>query len=600
MAHYTPRNRSRNSKKTTVTPKSVVSIARDLITANIDVKNQDTYAYNIQDRVFTIYTINNQELRIRGINRIGVFPQFSTSNRSMIDSYLIELEFLLKDLTLELGEDNSIFHVEKNVAFLNREQTHFAESTTEKNNLIIYGHNNPICINLKCVYHFIDLNETEAKLALSEDAFIIKTRSNFGAPKTTVGKPHEAPSTSQAISSFYSKPTEEKAEKTVEQIEKSKSQITINENESYGPINLQYADDGYARTNCHNFIVAENSKTQFLKHLNLYKERAIDYDWQGPVANPYRNVLVTPVSLPSNRTFLRTLREHRENGDIERVMFDSGGFQVMTGSLPKINSLEDLLEQDTQIYSEEDWADIYILPDHPPVGEDSFTDLDRKIVSTVESSLKFVDGLPDKIKYKCAPVFHAKYLEHIEYFYEGYEDIIKLSKFATYSAAGKTFKDKPRQLDVETMRILQALVPKLEEVDASLHCLGIASPPAVFCLSYLGVRTFDSSTAIKVASTGKILFPYLTAKNCSDRREDSITAEQLVGFRELTGHRCPFCEDLEELKEETMIRKLHNLVVLDQLSYIYRDLDLNLLTKHANFYAKRLNELGTAEQFSLL
>ena len=591
MNHY----RSRQVKATL--PLSFFEIKKDIIKGELNIK--DGYIYDRLSQTFRLKNTNNSELIFNNIKTIGVD---SFSNKAAI---FVELEANMADFSIDLKDGTSLIKINNNIAYINNNGSgvSLSKEANSQNIIEIKVEQAPVKISLEDIHHILDFSSDEIKVALSSESFIIKTRSRSAAKKKVVGKPHEVVS-SKTIRSDYAvqPPSEEIQEKTKVAIAENKPKITVNEtnNEDLKPINLQHIDDGYDRVNCHNFVVSENSKGQFEKHLNLFKERSEGYDWQGPVANPYRNVLITPIALPSNRSFLKVLKEAKEKGDIERVMFDSGGFQVMTGSLKNVNSLEDLLERDTEIYTEEDWADIYILPDHPPVGEDNFSDVEQKIISTVESSLKFVEGLPDKIKYKSAPVFHAKYLEHINYFFEGYKDIIELSKFATYSAAGKTFKDKPRQLDVETMRILQSLVNKLEDIEASVHCLGVASPPAVFCLGQLGVRTFDSSTAVRVAATGKVLFPYTTAKDCSDRRETSINADELAELREVTGHRCPFCEDIDELKEDNSARKLHNLIVLDQLSYIYRDLDINKLKKHTKLYWNRLNALGSQDQISLV
>ena len=586
------RNRRRTNINNPVEkfPQSIITVSNQKLSVVIDEKNEDYYVYNAKDQILSVWSGSNL-VSVQGVTvqeSTPIFTDLSSTLKGPKIATALQLTYSnFKGLEIISGDnEQKLVQVKGNIVSLTKallDQFSFNKT----NELTITFQKNPISLIFKPVHNILNLQRDQIKLSLDEAAFIIKQRSQQPVIRKA-GKPKEIAVT-KTIGISTPKPKITVTEPVKPKIPQEKPV------EGQG-INLTFPDDGFNRVPCHNFVVSENSRGQFQKNLEFFQRYSENYDWKGPVPNPYRNILITPVSLPRSRKFLNYLRSLKERGIVEHVMFDSGGFQVMTGSLKNVSSLKDLLEVDRQIYTEENWADIYILPDHPPVGEDSFEDAENKIVNTVEACLEFADRLPADVKARSVPVFHAKYLEQIDYFYEAYKPLIDISKMATYSAAGKTYKDKPRQLNTEILRILQELVRKLG--DAKVHCLGIASPPAVFCLAYLGVRTYDSSTATKVAATGKVLFPYTTAKSCSIRRpEESLTEEQLESLRESTGHSCPFCDDIEFLKQSTDARRLHNLIVLDELNWHYRDLDIDLLAKHSssnyrNSYVNRLADIG--------
>jgi len=77
--------------------------------------------------------------------------------------------------------------------------------------------------------------------------------------------------------------------------------------------------------------------------------------------NPFERVIVTPVV--AKRHLISAVFELRERGDIEVVMFDSGGYQVQCG---QIESFEKLCVRLANVWRKHDWADYFVLPDHVP------------------------------------------------------------------------------------------------------------------------------------------------------------------------------------------------------------------------------------------
>ena len=148
-------------------------------------------------------------------------------------------------------------------------------------------------------------------------------------------------------------------------------------------VELKKPNDGFERNPSHAFIaIGSPSEGSVGYALNLIEKEFENYDWKDhPVPKPFRNVLVTPVTLSKNRRTLKYLKRLKEEGYIDNIMFDSGGFQVLTGALESrgVRTLEDLQKLNEQIYNEEDWADVYFMPDHPASKEDVNESLDPKL-----------------------------------------------------------------------------------------------------------------------------------------------------------------------------------------------------------------------------
>ena len=350
------------------------------------------------------------------------------------------------------------------------------------------------------------------------------------------------------------------------------------------------------------------------KRIEFADSLADPYDWgDRPKPKMFRNLLMTAVCVGGNKDIFKYLKDLKDEGVVDNVMLDSGGFQVLTGSLEKkgISNLDDLQRVNEELYNEYDWADIYIMPDHPPNLSDVYHDgFKKKVDSTIEASLKFFEVLKPEVQAKVAPVFHLRKDQDINYLYNAYKPMLDKCKFASYSASSLTMPGSPRQLRDNSLVMLDELQKKLSQEDIGIHCLGIASPAASFILQYLGIRTYDSSTPIVGAGLGKIYFPYVGGVSCSAVREGeptNINEEQLQELKRISNHRCPFCDDFDAMYKESggegipgyLYRIIHNFCVLDELNWLYRDLDLDVFAKLAPNQHKDLIRVRNDQQFSL-
>lgn len=313
-----------------------------------------------------------------------------------------------------------------------------------------------------------------------------------------------------------------------------------------------------------------------------------DYDWKGEPVNPFKTALFTPSSFKKSTARLDLMKELKEKGTLETLIFDSGGFQIWNQTSKY--TFDELLEVNVRLYTENDWADYFILQDYPPGAEDSDAEVDEKIEKTIESSFKLFNRLPDHVKKKCLPVFHAKYLHQIEYQVERYAPLFEYNEEKLISFSNNIFGRKlntdGKKLDLDGLLILN----KIKDLDLKVHFLGMGSTLFLFLLKCLGMnfQSFDNTTWVREAAYGRILFPYIASCQVTDadnRRFKVGTNEELERAKEMTGHSCPFCQNTDILKTGSYHhRALHNLIVLQELNDMYEKngLDIEYLRKHSN------------------
>ena len=378
---------------------------------------------------------------------------------------------------------------------------------------------------------------------------------------------------------------------------------------------LKTENDGFKRNKTMFFsAVGTPSENTLTREFNMIEEWFEGYDWgDRPIPKPYRNILLTPVCFSPKTDFFNYLKRAKSRGVFDNLMVDSGGFQVLTGSLEKkgINDLDSLEKINLEFYHENDFADLYMMPDHPPSKNDQYdTVFKDKISRTVDYSLRFFDNLEPHLKQKAVPILHLRYDVDIEKQLEMYKPITDCSRYVAYSASAMTPAGYARHLKHDVLTMVKTLQERLDQDGIQLHCLGLGSTIAAFKLNYLGVRSFDASTAIMIAGLGQVLFPYYPSLPCSVVREDNIknlNEQNIEVIRKTSNHKCPFCEDVVAMKQPAIegqisgqtFRRLHNLCVMDDLNWEYNDLNTEKLKEISNSQYKALMNVVDDNQYSL-
>lgn len=335
----------------------------------------------------------------------------------------------------------------------------------------------------------------------------------------------------------------------------------------------------------HFFASATIAPGEIRKIYELWHTHAHDFHWPRGKPNPFQRLLISPVlASPSTLAFVRELKR---TGETEEVMFDSGGYFVQKGDIAYHELYAKLLE----IYHTEDWADIYILPDNPPLSKDSLFDAEGKIQQTVHGSVSFSYQLPAHIRSKVMPVIHAKQHYHLDYCLQNYEALITESNligFGSFATSGAT--NSINRVNERNLKLLLGLTSQLN--GTALHSFGIATPPAAFCLAKVGVSTFDSNSWMRSGGYGKVFFPYTAGRmiDCKARGYARIHSDELEPLKLHTGHRCPFCESFNEISDGSgrWHRIMHNLIVMTELETHHPKPQWEILREYSDRYYQML------------
>ena len=335
----------------------------------------------------------------------------------------------------------------------------------------------------------------------------------------------------------------------------------------------------------HFFASATIAPGEIRKIYELWHTHAHDFDWPRGKPNPFQRLLISPVlASPSTLAFVRELKR---SGETEVVMFDSGGFFVQKGDI----TYNELYSKLREVYHTENWADIYILPDNPPLSKDSMSDAETKIRQTVDGSISFAYQLPSEIRNKVMPVIHAKQPAHLEYCLKNYEPLMETSHrigFGSFATMGST--NSINRVNADVLRLLDDLVPRLN--GSRLHSFGISTPPAVFCLAKVGVKTYDSNSWMRSGGYGYVFFPFIFGRmvDCNTRGYTRINKDELEPLKIAAGHRCPFCESYDALSDGSgrLHRIMHNLIVMTELEIHHQTPQWQVLEKYSSQYYKML------------
>ncbi|MCA9944984.1 MAG: hypothetical protein H6666_09235 [Ardenticatenaceae bacterium] len=277
------------------------------------------------------------------------------------------------------------------------------------------------------------------------------------------------------------------------------------------------------------------------------------------VNNYLDNVLVSP--LFASAESLGRIKHLKEQYNT-KVMFDSGGYFVQTGKI----TYEELYYPLLQFYLANTWADIYTLPDHVPVSQDSEDRVWGKVEDTVRYSRLFFAELPPELKDRALPVVQGHTYEQVDYCLKMHLDLgVKQVGFGSFGTAGQN-----KESNIATygsVALARHVVEAAKTQNVKVHFFGLGAPALVAMIYGNGAYSFDSSSWIKAAGFGQVFLPFMRAYNISHRNrgaemQKGITVTQFRELCNLTHHSCPFCADIEQLQSRKMYRTLHNLIVI--------------------------------------
>lgn len=287
------------------------------------------------------------------------------------------------------------------------------------------------------------------------------------------------------------------------------------------------------------------------------------WDESGDPRNPFAHVLVSPLFIqPSTLQIVR--QELKEKRGCE-LYFDSGGYYVQQDRL----TYQELYGKLLTYYKKNQWADWYVLPDWVPTSQDDPKTVEHKVRATITVGQLFYHDIPDDLKDKVIPVVQGHNKSQIMACMETYVQFTKGPiGFGSFGTSGSTNGiNTVTSKSVETLRALIGLV----EGHQGIHLFGVSTPPILYLFHQLGVASFDSLGWMRAGGYGNVFLPlvrgYMTTYRVLERTH--IFNDQFEELKNLTGHRCVFCDDFSVLRSSRMYRIMHNLAcVLDTVDLL--------------------------------
>jgi queuine/archaeosine tRNA-ribosyltransferase len=288
------------------------------------------------------------------------------------------------------------------------------------------------------------------------------------------------------------------------------------------------------------------------------------WDESGDPRNPFENVLISPLFIAPST--LKIVYEQLKGNRHSTVYFDSGGYYVQQGRI----DYETLYDRLRKCYQEYTWADWYVLPDHVPTSKDSPEIVAGKVHDTITAARMFASEMSPDTRARILPVVQGHTEKQI---FECVDTYIQMGApyigFGSFGTSGAS--NQMNMVTDQSLRMLKLLSTLGTEKGFNLHLFGVSTPPILYVFERLGVYSFDSLAWMKAAGYGNVFLPFVRGYMVTYRIYDRTHTyqEQFDYLKELTGHRCVFCEDFSKLVNHRMYRILHNLTsVLDTLDIL--------------------------------
>ncbi len=297
--------------------------------------------------------------------------------------------------------------------------------------------------------------------------------------------------------------------------------------------------------------VARSEIIEFLRLWELSKDPRV----------PFEYLILTPLPGLTDQSRVNTVKHYFAKRS--HIIFDSGGYAVQQG----IIAYEDLYQRLLSYYRENDWADIYILPDYVPTSGLSNQEVEDRVHATITVARLFHAEMPASLRERAMPVVQGHTRKQIQMCVETYMELgAKLVGFGSFGTTGVS-----SDINIVTLQSIELLTFLLDlgaKFGFRVHALGVGSPTLLHTLHQMGIYSFDSSCWLRTAGFGNVLMPFVKRRNITGGRlreragHQPLTASEFQGIQQETGHTCFFCSSFEELRNKRFYQILHNLTVI--------------------------------------
>ncbi len=269
---------------------------------------------------------------------------------------------------------------------------------------------------------------------------------------------------------------------------------------------------------------------------------------------PFQHVIYSPIACPPSTT--KFLQQEKNTGNIKSVWLDCGAYQVQQGK----RTYDELLAFLDKFYTENQWADGYVLPDIVPLTTDSDEIVEYKVLETLYHCERFFSKMPSYVQeYAIAPV-HGRNVTQINRCIETYAKMgISRIGFGSWGTSGPN--GSVNMLSQSSLALFDTVYSIAKEHRMLVHCFGIGGPNSFhrLCKNNLVPHTLDSTTWWKAGGFGNIFFPNTSQIQITIRRGIETTKEGFEKLKLDSKHSCYFCENIEQLRASRDHRIMHNL-----------------------------------------
>ena len=307
---------------------------------------------------------------------------------------------------------------------------------------------------------------------------------------------------------------------------------------------------------------------------------------------PLRNVMFTPIS--EGEGSQEELRNIQKRHDIN-VMFDSGGYEVQVGN----KTFDELQSYLHDFYTQNQWADRYVLPDNVPLSQDSSNTVETKVKQTVDIGSLFYRQMPSEIQSRSLAVIQGHNRDQLRRCLSAYADLDGLQHVGFGSFGTSGVSNGVNMLTTEAFQNLKWAVDRAHDAGMTVHAFGVGGPTSIPLLYAAGVDSFDTTSWMRSSGYGNVFFPFKSRFNASHRKNRSgkvLTSSELPHLKAETGHQCPFCESMSQLRRSRWDRIMHNLIVIHEMteriqSMSYREI-VDAMDENST-YRRRLEKVSS-------
>lgn len=294
---------------------------------------------------------------------------------------------------------------------------------------------------------------------------------------------------------------------------------------------------------------------------SMRKTFALLEDGYGSL-EPLQNVMFTPIA--QGEKSHESIRNIADTFGVN-VMFDSGGYEVQVGN----QDFDDLYSYLIDFYGEHNWGHRYVLPDNVPLSEDPMGVVDRKVDETLSATEMCFRRLPEDRKSRAVAVVQGHTTDQLLRCINKYSELDGLEHIGFGSFGTGGVSNGVNMLTGDALENLSTVIDRAHDEGLSVHAFGVGGPTSLPILHEVGVDSFDSTSWMRSSGYGNVFFPFKSRYNASHRKRRSgsvLTASELPHLKAEAGHECPFCEDINRLRNNRWDRIIHNLIVIHEMT----------------------------------